>query len=344
MDFYRSEIFPFKQEIDLFFEHDVFSQFIQKYQSNYFTTHYFDVFKQHCKGGKCIRGYLVKLGYEIAANRQNDNILYPAVAYEVFETSILAHDDIIDRSPIRRRIPSMHVALGDKHKGISRSICVGDAGMLLANALLLEAGYPAEICIKALIHQTKIFSYTLSGELSDIDLSHTHAYSENQVLNMYILKTSLYTVAGPLILGAILGDATEETIKALYDYGCSLGIAFQIVDDILGIFGDEELTGKPITSDAAEGKKSILTAYFDKSVNGEEKEKFYKVYGHEMIDDKAMDAIREALISSGAYHYAKEKAKAFNQQALQSIENSSISHNHKKVLYDLCSYMIERKM
>lgn len=344
MDFYRQEIFPVREEIEKFIDSEDFLNIMRKYQSEYFISYYYDILKKYCKGGKCIRGYLVKLGYSALTEQSDGNIIYAAIAYELFETSILAHDDIIDRSPVRRRAPSLHVALGNGHRGISRSLCVGDAGILMSNAFLMEARFPANVCLKALKYQTQIFSYTISGELNDIDLSYSDTYCEKEILDMYVLKTSLYTISGPLMIGSILAGASDDTIKTLRKFGLNLGIAFQIVDDILGIFGSENVIGKSITSDASEGKKSILTLYFNQNSTEQEYKEFYRVYGRTDINQRELNIIRDVLISCGALDYAEKKAEYYSMKAWDIIEEADFPEEYKHTLFGLCKYMVNRKM
>lgn len=340
MDFYQCEILPVKEEIERFIDSKDFFDIIKKYQSDYFVVHYFDILKRYCKGGKCIRGYLVHLGYDVLPKCREGNIVYAAVAYELSEAGILAHDDIIDRSSVRRMAPALHIALGDGHKGVSRSLCVGDAGILLSGAFLMDSGFADDVCLKALRHQMKIFSHTLSGELNDIDLSYSDKYSEKEILDMYILKTSLYTISGPLVLGAILAGAPDSTREVLFEFGLSLGIAFQIVDDILGIFGSEDVIGKSVTSDACEGKKSILTHFLDENSAEREYEEFYSIYGRCKISSDDMDKVREIMVSCGALEYAEKKAYYYAKKAWNTVEATHFPNEYKQRLYNLCEYII----
>lgn len=344
MDFYKREILPVREEIENFIDNEEFLNVIKRYQSDYFVLHYYDILKKYCKGGKCIRGYLVNLGYNVLANHHEGNIIYASIAYELFETGILAHDDIIDRSPIRRMAPSLHVALGNEHKGLSRSLCVGDACILMANAFLMESNFPVDVRLKALQHQVKIFSHTLSGELNDIDLSYADTYYEKDILDMYILKTSLYTISGPLMLGSILAGASDDTIEVLRIFGLNLGIAFQIVDDILGIFGSENIIGKSVTSDACEGKKSILTLYFNQNSTEQKYKEFYSIYGKRDINLTEMNKIREILMSCGVLDYAKEKANYYSNRACSVAKQAGFSDEYVQILFSLCKYMINRNM
>lgn len=183
-----------------------------------------------CQGGKRIRGALVKLGYELA-NGKSKEIVKIAAAYEIFHTAILVHDDIIDKSIMRRDKPSLHQALGGNHYGISQAISLGDYGFFLSYKIICETGFPGDSKIKALNLFSKVITDTTWGQMLDLE--------DTDPLTVMKLKTACYTVSGPLQVGALLGGANEKKIRVLGDFGENLGIAFQIRDDIL----DSEMKG-----------------------------------------------------------------------------------------------------
>lgn len=198
------------------------------------------------KGGKKVRGFLVRLGYEIArsvilsetkdlkiksrdslqARNDNSQILKVAAAYEILHTSILAHDDIIDQSLIRRGAPSLYQALGGNHYGISQAICLADAGFFLAIKIISESEFKEKLKNQAVRLFSKTMVDTAVGQMMDVMLT------QNEKL-INLLKTARYTISGPLQLGATLGGAGEKLIRELGEFGENLGIAFQIKDDIL---------------------------------------------------------------------------------------------------------------
>lgn len=178
-----------------------------------------------CNGGKKIRGALINLGYQIAGEKSSLAILDVAAAYEIFHSSILIHDDIIDQSLDRRGIPSLYQAMGGNHYGVSQAITLADAGFFLALKIISEANFPDKEKNKALTFFSKTMLDTSLGQMLDID--------KKDPLTIMKLKTARYTISGPLILGAILTGAKEKVIKELGIFGENAGIAFQIRDDIL---------------------------------------------------------------------------------------------------------------
>lgn len=186
-------------------------------------------FLNSCKGGKRIRGVLVKLGYEIATPRHGgarNDIVRIGAAFEILHTALLIHDDIIDQSSKRRDKPSLYMALGGEHYGISQAICLGDIGLYLPIKIITETSFSDEYKLKALNYFSQILINTGWGQVLDVEKS-----PDKEFINLF--KTAKYTISGPLQIGAILGGADDKLIKDLGIIGDNLGIAFQIKDDVL---------------------------------------------------------------------------------------------------------------
>ena len=190
-----------------------------------------DKFIDSCRGGKRIRGMLVVLGYEIGKESSvispqiESSIIKIAAAYEIFHSAFLAHDDVIDQSEVRRGKPSLYKALGADHKGISRTICLGDGGFFLATRIIAESRFPDSKKNEVLKYLSGILLNTAIGQMLDVEKG------DSLVVAKY--KTAQYSVSGPLVLGATLAGAGEQWLKHLAKFGEKIGIAFQIKDDIL---------------------------------------------------------------------------------------------------------------
>lgn len=182
-------------------------------------TPLFNHFIKSNKGGKKIRGFLIRLGFELAGGK-NKEILKIAAAYEILHTSILAHDDIIDKSTTRRRQTSLH-----KRVGVEQAITLADYGFFLAMQIISEAKFAQNLKNKALNLFSKIMVDTAIGQM--LDVFHADPFT------IMKLKTAQYTIAGPLQIGATLGGAGGKLLGQLGRFGENLGIAFQIQDDIL---------------------------------------------------------------------------------------------------------------
>jgi geranylgeranyl diphosphate synthase type I len=159
---------------------------------------------------------------------------------------------------------------------------------------------------------------------------------------VHTLKTAHYTVAGPLQLGAILAGASEEDLKALNDYGIPLGKAFQIQDDILGLFGSEEKFGKPTDSDLKEGKRTLLILKALEKCSPEEKEKIEGALGNQELSAEAAEEVRAIIKATGSLDYSRKLAGELIEQAKQSISQSNFKAEAKEFLLGIADYMLKR--
>lgn len=204
----------------------------------------FDHFMNSNTGGKKIRGFLIKLGFELNGGR-NKEIIKVAAAYEILHNSILIHDDIIDKSPKRRGQPSLY-----KKVGIEQAITLSDLGFFLSMKVISESKFKENLKIKALNLFSKTMVETTIGQMMDV--------SKGDIFTIMKLKTAKYTVSAPFKLGAILNGADEQFLNQLGLFGENLGIAFQIKDDILdGDINDVEKAEHEILQYANKAKKLI---------------------------------------------------------------------------------------
>lgn len=299
-------------------------------------------FSTACQGGKRVRGTLVKLGYELAHGTASSKILKPALAVEINQTAILAHDDIIDQSLTRRGKPTLYQALGGKHYGMSQAICFGDIGFFLAIQLLTESDFPSEYKNKALLIFTKTMLQTALGESLDILLPHDNYYLEDDVITIERLKTAQYTVVGPLQIGAVLAGADDTVLRAIRSYGEALGIAYQIQDDYLGIFADEKALGKTVGSDIKEGKVTLLITKAREVATKEQKAFLNEYYGNPNIRENDIEMIKMIFEETGAVRYAKEKAALFAGKAKEAIFAMQTTPAIQRLLLEMADFFVKQ--
>lgn len=308
------------------------------------------------EGGKRLRGALVKLGYEMGKEKSeglrgveglgglDKEILKAAAAFEIFQTAILAHDDIIDKSPTRRGKPTIYQALGGNHYGISQTICLGDIGYFLAVRLISQSNFPALRKSKAMSFFAQGMLETALGQMLDVELPYRDEPKEEvDALTIFRLKTARYTIVGPLQLGAILGGAKQTLLREIREFGESLGIAFQIQDDILGVFGEEDELGKSVTSDIEEGKNTLLIIRALQNADGQQKAVLERLYGKGKVDKEGLEEIRQVFKETKALEYSQKKAGELVAQAKKVIgEMGEIGEEHKKILTQMADFLVER--
>ncbi len=295
------------------------------------------------KGGKRIRGSLVSLGYELTGSPANPEIIKAGIAYEIFQTAILAHDDVIDQSPTRRGKPTVYQALGGDHYGISQAICIGDIGFFQTYEILSSLDFPADKVAKAVKAFSNLMLGTAVGQMLDVELSMKPTVKkEEDALLITYLKTSTYTFIGPLHLGAILGGADESYLKKLETFGQDLGVAFQIQDDILGIFGDEKTIGKSVTSDVEEGKNTTLITKALEKADPSQKAILDKYYGQGSITPDQMEEVKKVLTDTGALDYSRQLAVQYVDRAKKIIPELTQDPELSSLLEEMADYLVAR--
>lgn len=205
-------------------------------------------------GGKRIRPLLCLMGADLYGGNP-EAALHAAVAVEVFHNFTLLHDDIMDKAPIRRGRPTVHLKWGE-----SGAILSGDAMLILAYRILQEgaSGYGAEKLPELLAVFNRAAMEVCQGQQYDMDFETSDRdVSREEYIGMIRLKTSVL-LAAALEMGAIVGGASAAERRVLYEFGVNLGVAFQIQDDLLDTYGDAETFGKTIGGDIAVGKKTFL--------------------------------------------------------------------------------------
>ena len=311
--------------------------------------------------GKFIRGALVNLGYSILKSdiEYSDDL---ALAFEIYQTAILISDDVIDHASLRRNQPTIpvHYINDWKTKGIeinrnaydvanSMAICAGGLGMCYANQKVAEAYSRSDNLGILLKYFNQVIIKTIQGEIIDVLLpfeEQNFCSDEDDLVDsiteIYRLKTAWYTVIGPLCLGMILAGGADEDIKKIESFAENLGIAFQIKDDILGIYADEDNLGKNIGSDITEFKQTLLYAYIRN-----QKEYFSNLlqyYGNENLTYEDVKAIRDLFSKSGALRYAEQEMNRYFELAIESLKSMKFIPEEKEtILFGLIWYLKLRK-
>jgi len=313
-----------------------------------------ELFSKLNDNGKLIRGFLIVIGYKIAKNKNYQYSYNLALAYEIFQTSVLIHDDIIDNDNLRRGVETIHYANYKKNKDIddnlarkqgdSIAICMGDYGFFIANKIINNNYRNDKNFYKVFDYYNDIVLKTIEGELIDVELSFDGRYRLKDknlydgIMQIYKLKTAYYTIIGPLSLGLILGGMEDEKLSFIKEFGEKIGIAFQIQDDILGIYSD---LGKVIGSDIKEYKETLLYSYVIE--NKDYKDELLKYYGKENITKEELDKVRDIFKESGALDYATNIMNNLYDEALNILKEINwINQENKMILKGFVEYLRTR--
>ena len=289
-------------------------------------------------GGKMLRPYLTIKSCEVVGG-EAIKALPAAAAIEILHTFTLIHDDIMDEDPVRRGVPAVHVKWG-----LPVAIMAGD--MLFAKVYetiaeeLTQKNVPPEKIVKVTSLISKAAITICEGQTMDMSFSKTEDVSEEEYIEMVKKKTScLFKTAA--MVGGLIGGGLEWQIKRLGDYAEFSGIAFQIVDDVLGLEADEKTLGKPVGSDLREGKKTLPIIFALKKANQQQKKIILDAMRGNSTQKNILEA-KKVIEELGSITYAIEKAKKYTEKALKQLE--SLPQNQaRKSLENLAKFVVERK-
>lgn len=306
-------------------------------------------------GGKRLRPAFMYYGYIAGGGKELQKIIKASVSIELIHIFLLIHDDIIDQDKKRHGIDSMHFRyekigkrffLGNDsgHFGKSMAIIIGDMVNAMGNQIIFDSGFKPDLVMKALFRLQSIVSYTVIGQAQDIYIEYQKRASEKQILQMYENKTAKYSIEGPLHLGATLAGASKNILIGLSGYSIPLGVAFQIQDDILGIFGSEKKLGKKVGADIAEGKQTLLVVKAKEKANKKQKAILEKLLGKKDLSARDVDEFRKIIRETGAYNYAKKMSYGLVAKAKRELAKLKINQEAKIFLNNVADYMIEREL
>ena len=305
---------------------------------------------QTTDGGKWMRPKLVFLTYSAFGGSDLRACADLAAAFEVLHAALLVHDDVIDRDFIRRGAPTIganyrdmaatlgHNSADSDHAGFSAAIIAGD--LLLTGSLRLASSaaqcHPHNATILETMHEA-IFA-SAAGELDDLLFSLGGLNAQlPEVLNMERMKTAVYSFEMPLRAGALLAGESIAMADALAEVGRDIGVAYQIIDDVLGTFGQSAETGKSVDSDLREGKLTILTTFAQGS---QEFAAAVQSFRQGSVDT---DSMREILHQLGAEKFAVGLAESLVSDALDKAQQLNLPEVLYGELCSICDYVLTRK-
>ena len=308
-------------------------------------------------GGKRLRGALTKLGYDIYGGSETEDILKVASIIEFIHGFALMHDDIYDQDDVRRKNPAMHkqfenvfdekYAESKRDKelyGISMATNLGDIGSYYSNIVLTNTNFPPELKLKFLKRLSEIVIQTVYGQAMDITFELDNVPLEERVMRIHEYKTAYYTISGPLQYGALLAgvDEKDERYLALEEYGIPVGIAFQLRDDELGMFSQQEKFGKPIFSDLRQGKNTLLFSKAFEKANEEQYELLYSMHGNSNVTEEDLKKVNQIIIDTGALEYSKNLSRELVKKGKEQITKITDDKKHQDLLDLIADFVITR--
>jgi geranylgeranyl diphosphate synthase type I len=294
-------------------------------------------------GGKRLRPAFAYWAYRGAGGADSEAVVAAVAALEFVQASALIHDDVMDASDTRRGEPAIHRRfevlhdkndwLGDRAAfGVSAAILLGDLCLAWSDELLHGAG----VGVAALARARPVFdamrTEVIVGQYLDVQTQASGDGSMQRASLVARYKSAKYTVERPLLFGAALADAPDALARAYSAYGLPLGEAFQLRDDVLGVFGDPAVTGKPAGDDLREGKRTYLVAAALERASAAGHALVSDHLGDPELDEVGVAALRDVIVSSGALARTEERIAALTSTALAALDAVPIEPEAREIL------------
>jgi geranylgeranyl diphosphate synthase type II len=311
-----------------------------------------DCLERASSGGKRVRPALVLAAYTGFGGRDPALVAPVAVSFELLHTAFLIHDDVIDRDLTRRGEANIagrfndralaHGAAADQ-AGVwatAAAILAGDLALSEAHRTLAKLPVDVHTRLRLLDLLDRAVFVSAAGELADVtNTSARHPLSVAEVIATLENKTAVYSFEAPLQTGAVLAGASAEAIRLLGRYGRYVGVAFQLTDDLLGVFGDPAQTGKSVTADLREGKQTALIAHAGST---ESWSLIAPYLGKVDLTDEEADRAREHLSACGAKAAAEKLASDHSRLAVDALDPAIIPAELRATLIELADTAVNR--
>ncbi len=331
---------------------------VKSVEHNPFLHYYYGRIKEYLfSGGKRFRPILMILSYSsVNPLKISKNILQVSLSVELLHNASLIHDDIMDNAETRRGQNAFHSDLREYAKknypennvnygdyGLGMGLLGGDYVYNLAYKSILLDEFSSDITLQASKEFNEGFLDVVKGVIFETDMMGRFEVTEKEYIEMISGKTAaLFKRAARM--GAVLANGSDSQIECLGNYGENSGIAFQLIDDIIGSFGDSKKTGKPIDSDLKEGKKTILIVKAIQDANSSQRKKLKELLGKQDATEQEIEEIRDIIRDTGALSYAKEKAEEYYRRSERFLDeaNPAFDEEMKKYLIAIAKMGVHR--
>jgi geranylgeranyl diphosphate synthase type I len=294
------------------------------------------------RAGKRLRPALLMNGAALfdESSARTSAVVDACAALELLHTYFLIHDDIMDDDDTRRGGPSAHAALsgisGERRLGSSLAILAGDLAVALHQFLLANLSAKPPLLQKVLGLFASMHLEVIHGQTLDLTGS-------SQAEQIAIRKTASYTTVGPLSIGATLADAPLREVKKIASIALPLGIAFQLRDDLIGVFGSFEVIGKPVGTDLKNGKRTFLVDKGLSLADQREKQLIEAVFGKRDAGDDEVARACEALVRCGALESCQNRIDELVEAFVQGVENGEYLAGGKRFLLEVARFIGSRE-
>ncbi len=314
-----------------------------------------DSIAEFISGGKRLRPTFLLAGWLAASSELTPNVFQAAASLELLQACALIHDDVMDSSDTRRGKPATHREFATYHRGhrwlgssetfgTGAAILLGDLCLAWADELLMAADFTISQKTAGKQIYDLMRTELMIGQYLDLLEQARGGGSIERAFDVIRLKSAKYTIEKPLVLGATLAGAAPELISALAEYGLTLGEAFQLRDDVLGVYGDPQETGKPAGDDLREGKQTVLIAEALATASPNQLEAINYHLGNPAIDEGEIALLRETIAATGALHRVEARIADMTNRAKNAAKSGKIPIDVQKLLLQLADAATSRKV
>ena len=303
--------------------------------------------------GKRLRPLFAYAGFAAAGGSLEKPVVRAMAALELLQACALIHDDLMDGSDTRRGKPSIHRHFESMHVqdelagfapqyGLSAAVLLGDLALVWSDQMLNSAGLTSEQFARVLPYYNEMRVELMAGQFLDIHEQTQKTTSVDRSMKIARYKSGKYTIERPLHLGAAITAATTETFAALSAYGLPLGEAFQLRDDLLGVFGDPSITGKPAGDDLREGKRTVLIAITNERQSESQREIARKHFGKPDLDAAGVAVLQEIIEATGARAELEATIERLTEEALTAAQSAVFTEEGNTMLVELANIATKR--
>jgi geranylgeranyl diphosphate synthase type I len=303
--------------------------------------------------GKRLRPLFAYAGFLASGGSLDKPVIRAMASLELLQACALIHDDLMDGSDTRRGKPSIHRHFESKHVqddldgfaphyGLSAAVLLGDLALVWSDQMLNSAGLTTEQLAHLLPYYNEMRVELMAGQFLDIHEQTQKSTSVDRSMKIARYKSGKYTIERPLHLGAAMASAPAEIFTALSAYGLPLGEAFQLRDDLLGVFGDPSVTGKPAGDDLREGKRTALIALTNDRQSEAQRELARTYFGKPDLDADGVALLREIIESTGARAELEATIERLTDQALTAAQAAVFTEDGNAMLVELANIATKR--
>ena len=304
-------------------------------------------------GGKRLRPAFAYWGFRAAGGQDSDAVVRACASLEFLQACALIHDDVMDASDTRRGKPAVHKQFEATHVsnnwngsaklfGEGAAILIGDLALSWADEMLLTSGLSNEQLLRAKSIYDVMRTELMCGQYLDLLEQVRGEISLERAETVIRFKSAKYTIERPLHLGAAIAGASAELTQILSQYGLALGAAFQLRDDLLGVFGDSDITGKPAGDDLREGKQTMLIAFANSNASEADKKFLLDNLGSPSLTAELIAQLQTLLVSCGAQEFVENQIASYLETSLASLNALSGAPEAKTALTELAFLATKR--